>query len=70
MFDRIDTLVGEFHGVGEQRFVDVIKRLKTKFWMVSVHSNNYSCFEELRAAPPRAYQILWINKRIGEWTRR
>ncbi|MFO0737760.1 MAG: hypothetical protein U0270_17850 [Labilithrix sp.] len=66
VFDRIDTLVGEFHGVGEQRFVDVIKRLKTKFWMVSVHFNNYSCSKNFEPLPARAYQILWINKRIGE----
>jgi hypothetical protein len=64
--DRIDTLVGEFHGVGEQRFVDGIKKLKTKFWMLSVHFNNYGCNRNFDPLPARAYQILWINKRIGQ----
>lgn len=62
---RIDQLVVEFHQVQEARFVDVLRRLKTHFHVVSVHYNNYSCDPSLAPFPAWAYEVLLVNKRIA-----
>jgi hypothetical protein len=66
VLNRIDQLDMEFHGVHDQKFVDVIKKLKKTFWLVSVHFNNYSCNKNFEPLPARAYQVLWVNKRLAE----
>ena len=67
---RIDQMPMELHGATERRFLKVVQKLKRTFHLVSVHYNNYSCTDDLRPFPARAYQVLWVNKRLGMLTRR
>jgi hypothetical protein len=65
VFDQIDQMPMELHGANEQRFLEVVRRLKQKFYLVNLHFNNHSCMPELAPMPAWAYQVLWVNKRIG-----
>jgi hypothetical protein len=65
VLDAIDQLAMELHGVDERRFLAVVRRLKTRFHLVNLHFNNYACAEDLAPMPSGAYQVLWVNKRIG-----
>ena len=51
----------------ESRFLALVKRLKDKFYLVNLHFNNYpiACTGKDDPLPSRAFQILWVNKRIG-----
>jgi hypothetical protein len=42
-----------------------VRRLKTRFYLVNLHFNNYGCNAELAPMASRAYQVLWVNKRVG-----
>jgi hypothetical protein len=65
VLDQIDQMPMELHGVSEQRFLEVIRRLKQKFFLVNVHFNNHGCDQNLEPLPAFAYQVLWVNKRLG-----
>ena len=62
---RIDQIPMEFHGVNEQRFLDVIRKMKQTFFIANLHFNNYSCAGDVPPFPAWAYQVLFVNKRIG-----
>jgi hypothetical protein len=62
----IDQMPMELHGVGEPRFVEGVRKLKRTFHIVSLHFNNWSCNDELDPMPAWAYQVLLVNKRIGQ----
>jgi hypothetical protein len=51
--------------VDERRFLDVVRRLKTRFHLVNLHFNNHSCAADVAPMPGRAYQVLWVHKRVG-----
>lgn len=55
----------EFHGVNEAKFVEIVRRLKRKFYVVSLHFNNHACDPESAPLPSWAYQVLWVNKKVG-----
>ena len=64
--DRIDQLAIELHGVDEPgRNLVVIRRLKQFFYVASLHFNNYSCQKDIAPFPAWAYDVLFVNKRIG-----
>ena len=65
VLDRIEQMPMELHGVDEPRFLDLVRRLKTRFYLVNLHFNNYGCNAESAPMPSRAYQVLWVNKRVG-----
>lgn len=65
VLDRIDQLPMELHGMNEERFVAVIQRLKTKFHLVNLHFNNHVCTPHPDALPAWAFQVLFVNKRLG-----
>ena len=65
VLEQIDQLPMELHGVDQQRFVEVIRRLKQTFYLVSVHFNNYTCSKHVDPFPSWVYQVLFVNKRIG-----
>jgi len=65
VLDQIDQLSIELHGVREERFVSVLKRLKQNFYIAHLHFNNYSCQSNLAPMPAWAYEVLFVNKRIG-----
>jgi len=65
VFERIDQLVVEFHGVQDDRFVSTVQMLKRLFYVAHVHFNNYSCDPRLAPFPAAAYEVLFVNKRLG-----
>jgi hypothetical protein len=64
-FENIDQLVVEFHGLDEPRYLDVIEKLKKTFHIANVHFNNYACMWWSRPFPSLAYELLFVNKRLG-----
>jgi hypothetical protein len=62
---RIDQLPMELHGVNDPRYIDVIRKLKRTFHLVHLHFNNYACQLGIKPFPSSAYQVLWVNKRVG-----
>jgi hypothetical protein len=65
VFERIDQLVVEFHGVDRERFPDAVRKLKRFFYIVNLHFNNYSCASGLEPFPAWAYEALFVSKRLG-----
>jgi hypothetical protein len=65
VFEQIDQLVVEFHGVSEQRFVDAVKKLKRFYYVADLHYNNYSCTTLYRPFPAWAFEVLFVSKRLG-----
>lgn len=65
VLDGISQMPMELHGTDEPKFLDVVRRMKRQFHLVNLHFNNHAC--AAGAAPMRgwAYQVLWVNKRIG-----
>ena len=62
---QIDQMPMELHGVDERRFLDVVRRLKQHFYLVNLNFNNFSCSWTSWPLPAKAYQVLWVNKRLG-----
>jgi hypothetical protein len=65
VLDQIDQLPMELHGVNEQRFLDLVRRLKKKFYVVNLHFNNHGCTRQSYPLPSWVYQVLLVSKRIG-----
>lgn len=65
VLDQIDQMPMELHGVNERRFLEVIRRLKQKFYVVNLHFNNYACTPSSEPLPAGVFQVLWVNKRLG-----
>jgi hypothetical protein len=55
----------EFHEVGNNKYVSVIQKLKKTFFIAHVHFNNNSCSKFEWPFPSSAYEVLFVNKRIG-----
>jgi hypothetical protein len=66
VFEQVDQLVVEFHGVESDRFVAAVQRLTRFFHVARVHFNNYSCDPALTPFPASAYEVLFVSKRLGE----
>ncbi len=62
---QIDQLSVEFHGVEEEDFVTVIRKLKGVFHLVNVHYNNWSCHPDVRPLPATVFEALFVNKELG-----
>ena len=62
---RIDQVPIEFHGFNEKRFLDVIRKMKRTFYIANLHFNNYSCAPHAAPLTAWAYEVLFVNKRIG-----
>ena len=66
LFDSIVQMPMELHGTDEQEVLDGLRRLKRHFYLVSVHFNNYrNCSGEFAPLPDYAYQVLFVNKKVG-----
>jgi hypothetical protein len=65
VFAAIDQMPMELHGVDEPRVLAGLRKLKTHFYLVSVHFNNQACTAGAKPLPASAYQVLFVNKRIG-----
>jgi hypothetical protein len=64
VLDRIDQLAMEIHGT-DDRFLALVRKLKKQFHLVHLHYNNQSCSVRFKPLPAWAYQVLFVNKRIG-----
>ena len=64
VLDRMDQLAMEIHGTDEQ-FLTLVRKLKRTFHLVHLHYNNQACSQRYRPLPAWAYQVLFVNKRIG-----
>jgi hypothetical protein len=65
VLDRIDQLTMEIHGTDE-RFLALVRKLKRQFHLIHLHFNNQACGERWYPLPAWAYQVSFVNKRIGE----
>jgi hypothetical protein len=63
---EISQLVVEFHGIDDERFVDVMRRLKDYFYFVDIHFNNHTCINWARPFPAYVFEALLVNKKIAE----
>ena len=61
----IPQLAMEMHGYDDPKIVEVLRKLKRNFYLVNLHFNNWSCTPKATPLPAWAYQVLWVNKRIG-----
>jgi hypothetical protein len=62
---RIDQLAMEIHGT-DHRFLAMVRKLKRTFYLVHLHYNNQACtILKSKPLPAWAYQVLFVNKRIG-----
>ncbi len=61
----IPQIAMEMHGFNDPKIVEVLRKLKRNFYLVNLHFNNWSCTPKAAPLPAWAYQVLWVNKRIG-----
>jgi hypothetical protein len=61
----IPQLAMEMHGFDDPRILEALRKLKRNFYLVNLHFNNWSCTSKAGPLPAWAYQVLWVNKRIG-----
>jgi hypothetical protein len=61
----IPQIAMEMHGFDDPKIIEVIRKLKRNFYLVNLHFNNWSCTPKAAPLPAWAYQVLWVNKRIG-----
>jgi hypothetical protein len=64
VLDRIDQITMEIHGTDE-RFLALVRRLKRTFHVIHLHFNNQACGERWYPLPAWAFQVSFVNKRIG-----
>src|SRR5215469_15570191 len=55
----------EMHGFNDPKILEVIRKLKRNFYLVNLHFNNWSCTPKAAPLPAWAYQVHWVNNRIG-----
>jgi hypothetical protein len=74
VLEQIDQIPIELHvppsppgltAVVNERHLQVIKKLKQKFYVVNLHFNNHSCTTLSPPLPALAFQVLLVNKRVG-----
>jgi hypothetical protein len=66
VLDQIDQLAVEFHGSGQERFGDALRKLKRFFYIANLHFNNYSCVDNAPPFPSWAYEVLLVSKRLAK----
>lgn len=64
VLNRVDQLAMEIHGANRD-YLRLIRKLKRTFHLVHLHYNNQACSPRYRPLPAWAYQVLFVNKRIG-----
>jgi hypothetical protein len=67
VLDTIVQLPMELHlrGADQAKFLQVVRRLKQHFFLVNLHFNNWACTTATAPLPSPAFQVLWVNKRVG-----
>lgn len=62
----IPQLAMELHGYNDPKILEVLRKLKRHFHVVNLHFNNWSCRDTAWPMPAWAYQVLLVNKQLGE----
>jgi hypothetical protein len=62
---QIDQVAVEFHGVEEEKYLRLVRRLRQFFEVAHLHFSNASCVEGLEPFPTWAYEVLLVNKRLA-----
>jgi hypothetical protein len=65
ILEQFDQIAVEFHWTDEHKYVKVVERLTQRFHVAHLHFNNFSCVGHLTPFPGWAYEVLFVNKRIG-----
>jgi len=71
VFEKIDQMVVEFHGVGDERNGTqeqkqrVVQKLKRFFEVGHIHFNNATCHAGVEPFPSWVYEVLFVNKRLA-----
>ena len=65
VLDGIDQMPMELHGVDDPDALAALRKIKEHFYLLAVHFNNWSCDEGLAPMKAWAYQVLFVNKRLG-----
>jgi hypothetical protein len=65
VLQRIDQMTVEFHGFDEDRHLLAMWKLKKFFHIAHLHWNNFACEFGVAPFPSNAYEVLFVNKRIG-----
>ena len=65
VFEKIDQLTIELHGVGEERFLSVVQKLKQFFYVANIHYNNFACLKGIEPFPAEVYEVLFVSKRLA-----
>lgn len=65
LLSSIPQLAMEMHGYDNPKILEVLRKLNRIFYLVNLHFNNWSCTSRAVPLPAWAYQVLWVNKRIG-----
>jgi hypothetical protein len=69
---RVDQLPMELHlpkgafGADRATFLSAIEKLTRTFYVVNLHFNNNTCAPEAEPLPGWVFQVLLVNKRVGE----
>jgi hypothetical protein len=66
VLERIDQMPMELHLVQDDpRYLELVRRLAQRFYPVDLHFNNHACAGHSHPLPAWAFQVLWVNKRLG-----
>jgi hypothetical protein len=65
IFEQIDQMAVEFHGVRSEKCLRAVRRLRQFFEVAHIHYNNASCQEGIEPFPAWAYEVLFVNKRLA-----
>jgi hypothetical protein len=64
---NVDQIAMEFHKQQDKlKYIDLIQKLKTNFYIAHIHFNNFACTRGLDMPfPSFAVQVLMVNKKVG-----
>jgi hypothetical protein len=65
VLQQIDQMAVEFHWVQDEKNLRAVERLKRFFHVAHLHFNNFACTEGIAPFPSWAYEVLFVNKRLG-----
>ena len=65
VLNTFDQMPMELHGIDDDKMLKVVQKLKKNFWLVNLHFNNFACSPQWAPIPGVAYQVLFVNKRLG-----
>lgn len=66
LLNDIDQLAVEFHEIEDPRFIETVRRLQRLFHIVHVHQNNFGCEPGLDPFTSSYFEVLFVNKRVGQ----